>query len=504
VSEVEVSSAYEASPPSFDYNPSYRVEDGIYRFKYSSQSQPQPQLSSRRVHTEEFGLTRESYGDEDEDGDEETTQRNSGESVTRAPLQINIDGSEEEFTSSLSPVYRDYFSQEQGPEAQIANPIVAEKHDSAPRAVTVTVTVTEKTHASQAILSPAGASRRPTSHPHENDLRQQLNANANESPSPLNHHEDNVINLFVAPTPVLPLQRDEESPSASAPSSSAKVEQSAESKLNANGNLNQGEPIAITSTRTVLLGQSPSPTPTAETGAKPEENNIAVVSRESPAKSGEIFPTPTLVTSTKEYKSVFYTAETHPHFTSSSYSFSSSTEYSFFTPEDEEAHHHHHDRDHDHEHAHHHDHSPEEKEEELRPSTSSIGYWDSLGLKTAQVDFNTSSSEHFPSPSPSPPGDLVGGFSTPEAETELPILSPVTTPPVPTDSSSQEKEDDLNKIPSESEENSTKEDSSKEEVHLPPVAVFIQILLDMPSTQFCPSAKAFKEMIILIYTDNKR
>ena len=519
VSNVPVSSVYEEqSRAPFEYNPSYTVDDGIYRFKYSSQSQPQPQLSSRRVHSEEFGITRESYGDDGTDGDDEggedredeTTLRSPIESITRVPLHINIDGSEEEFSSSLPPAYRNYFSREEAP-AQIVNPL-QHRDDSPVRAVTITVTVTEKTSTTQtkAIISnpypnpfDTFQTAQPTfqSHPEEHDLSQ---SSVNANREAVNHNNDHVINLLLAPTPALPIHHDQTLLS----SSVVKVEQSAESKVIVNENQGgDSEPIVITSTHTVLLSHSP----TIETGPKHEETNFHEsgahpdhkVLTTSNTPSLEISPTPTLVTSSKEFKSVFYTAETHPYFSSSSYSFSSSTEYSFYTPEAEDPHHHH---DHEHE-------SPAEdhsvKPQELHPSTSSIGYWDTLGLKTATVDFNTSSSEHLPSPSPSPPGDLVGGFSTPEADTEYPHgHSGILLYTSPTPSTSHTPNHDISTSSQESvssvEIHSEEDNSSSNELHIPPVAVYIQILLDMPSTQFCPSVQAFKEMIILIYTDNKK
>ncbi|CAG7728688.1 unnamed protein product [Allacma fusca] len=500
-----------SSVPSFEYNPSVSIKDGVYRFRYS-----EPTYSSKRVHKEEFGVSHVTYGsDEDEDPDRETetTTYAPPEDTTR-PFQIDIDGSEEDFTSSLPPAYREYFNKEdnlenqrRAPPINLGNVPIPSIREPEPVTVTVTHTVVSSSTMVKSTRVPPTVVETSTSpvilepepdNSHANTIPI-ISGNANVSVSRPAEDESNQENV-IRSTPKLPslnsIQVSTSNASWTYVNQSAEVSSSSPPTTEA---LNTSE---VVNKSNVIAPAEASIVPSVTNGHDEQHGqgtDHASVQPHNININGTVSPT----VSSKIVTSVYFTKEENPYYTTSSYSFSASTVYSYGDPHDG------HD-DHDHDHGHpDHDHAMDnsQKQQELRPTTA---YWDSLGYKSAT--FNQS---QYPDSSASNSSDQDIGYSTPEAETEYPPHSfgDRTTTPMP-----DSDPDDHSEADNEIDDNGTQGDYTHSEDGtvdvkqprpnaipndleslVPSVPVFIQVLLDMPAHVFCLSISGFKQMIARVY-----
>lgn len=481
-------------PPPPTFEPEDEVEftsdpDGVYRFKFSSAVTFPSVFSSTRIFKEEFGVTGETYWEPDDTSeedavhteDEATTSPNPPPDETSPRPTPSIQSSEDVFVKPLSP-YRDYFGQSVLRQLQSQRPAQNQTSISISQ-VTVTVTVTKN-----------GS----LTHP------QNSNAHAQED------YHQNFNTLDLLPTPVLPILPI--SPTIlQSPTIKAKEANTSIAELESSN-----EPVSPSRTpsntfETPLIAERED-----EIGGK--EKSSVLLSTPIPANETPIIPTPVL--SSKEYKSVFYSTDQKPHYTSTTYSFTSSTEFSFSYPEDDDHHQYfhglenHQDLQPDEPFGHHHYHRPNGNKHLIQP-TPTLQYWDTLGLKTAHFN-NTHPPQNEQHPNPIPPTlspiqeevikpDPTVEVELPEDEkkppirtTHAPIESPTTTTTT-TQPTRRESDDDSHV----SDEDFEREESKPVNSY-PPVPSFVEILLDMPPLKFCPSIKTFKEMITLIYKYNDR
>ena len=458
--------------PVFEYNPSVTVKDGVYRFHYS-----EPTYTSKRVHKEDFGISHASYGTDSEDEEDEGTvpetttyAPENDEKTTTIPYHIAIDGSEEEFTSSLPPAYRDYIAQE---DIHPRIPSGESPQEKPQNVVTVTVTHTVVTESSS------------NSHHH--------NAKTNEVTGSPASEESNAV----------------KKQSASPPEENAQANNS--NMIHATPALPDFQPA--TRNESVVIIHTHYSSPVADTKVEvthqEQENSSSSESEEikpSAASPPEVPAHSGHVTS-KVVTSVFYTKQELPGYTTSSYSFTETTSYSYGHPDD---HHDDHDED-DHHHQQQHDHnqdghasehagnSVEKQPQQLHPTTTS--FWDSLGkqsieLMKSKIGLNASSSSTE---------DQDSGFSTPEAETEIPPSKFHTTPIPNYEDHSEDNEIDDGNTTREVEEGKVRVHPGpgivydEQDTELPSVPVYIQVLIDMPARLFCSRISIFKNMVASVY-----